>query len=181
VQLEQQLQQLDEQRQHVTQQLEQLEGLEGGRDQFGVADLQQQLQVSSMQAGCGSHCWQVAAHQAAPAMCDRQLLLYKHLVCRHAWWRLVLLTSSLCAALFLLHVLYRAPPPHTHTRSHKHTHSQSYNEQHQQATSRLSDLDRQFESAVAHILGITPEQQPRQLAEALQEQQQLQEVQVRCC
>lgn len=45
VQLEQQIQQLDEQRQHVALQLEQLEGLEGGRDQLGVADLQQQLQV----------------------------------------------------------------------------------------------------------------------------------------
>lgn len=55
VQLEQQIQQLDEQRQHVGVQLEQLEGLEGGRDQLGVADLQQQLQVSSMQAGCSPH------------------------------------------------------------------------------------------------------------------------------
>lgn len=58
-------------------------------------------------------------------------------------------------------------------------HPQSYDEQHQQATSRLSELDVQFESAVASILGITPEQQPHLLAEALQEQQQLQEVQVR--
>lgn len=56
---------------------------------------------------------------------------------------------------------------------------QSYAQQHQAATDRLADLDRQFESAVASILGITAEQQPQLLAEALQEQQQLQEVQVR--
>lgn len=47
VQLEQQIQQLDEQRQHVAVQLEQLEGLEGGKDQIGVSDLKQQLQVRS--------------------------------------------------------------------------------------------------------------------------------------
>jgi hypothetical protein len=57
-------------------------------------------------------------------------------------------------------------------------HPQSYVEQHQEATSRLSDLDKQFEAAVASILGITADQQPQLLAEALQEQQQLQEVQV---
>jgi hypothetical protein len=45
LQLEQQIQQLAEQRQHVAVQLEQLEGLEGGKDQIGVSDLKQQLQV----------------------------------------------------------------------------------------------------------------------------------------
>lgn len=55
---------------------------------------------------------------------------------------------------------------------------QTYNEQHQQASDRLSELDRQFESAVASILGIAAEQQPQLLAAALQEQQQLQDVQV---
>jgi hypothetical protein len=58
---------------------------------------------------------------------------------------------------------------------------QLYVEQHQQATSRLSDLDKQFEAAVANVLGITADQQPQLLAEALQAQQQLQEVQVGGC
>lgn len=44
LQLEQQMQQLDEQRQHVAAQLEQLDGCEGG-DMLGVSDLKQQLQV----------------------------------------------------------------------------------------------------------------------------------------
>lgn len=48
LQLEQQIQQLSEQRQHVTVQLEQLEGCEGGKDDVGVADLKQQLQVSML-------------------------------------------------------------------------------------------------------------------------------------
>lgn len=46
LQLEQQIQHLSEQRQHVAVQLEQLEGCEGGKDDVGVADLKQQLQVS---------------------------------------------------------------------------------------------------------------------------------------
>lgn len=50
MQLEQQIKQLEEQRQHVAVQLEQLEGLEGGKDQIGVSDLKQQLQVSSSSA-----------------------------------------------------------------------------------------------------------------------------------
>jgi hypothetical protein len=50
MQLEQQIQQLAEQRQHVAVQLEQLEGLEGGKDQIGVSDLKQQLQVRSYPA-----------------------------------------------------------------------------------------------------------------------------------
>jgi hypothetical protein len=48
MQLEEQLQQLQEQKQHVAQQLEQLQGLEGGgssKDAIGVSDLEQQLQV----------------------------------------------------------------------------------------------------------------------------------------
>lgn len=55
---------------------------------------------------------------------------------------------------------------------------QSYKQEQQQATNRLADLDRQFEAAVAAILGITPDQHPQLLAAALQEQQQLQEAQV---
>jgi hypothetical protein len=57
-------------------------------------------------------------------------------------------------------------------------HTQAYAEQHQQATARLSELERTFEAAVASILGIAAEQQPQLLAAALQEQQQLQDVQV---
>lgn len=192
VQLEQQIQQLDEQRQHVAVQLEQLEGLEGGRDQLGVADLQQQLRVSSMQAGCGPHWWLLHTSSichvlllAAHASTADMTCLFQSTEA-HAYpsagscpavkapslplalWCLVFPTAS-CP--LLLDMLCCTPPRP----------AQSYNEQHQQATSRLSDLDRQFESAVAQILGITPEQQPRLLAEALQEQQHLQEVQVRCC
>jgi hypothetical protein len=47
LQLEQQIRQLEEQRQHVSVQLEQLQGCEGGKDDVGVADLKQQLQVLS--------------------------------------------------------------------------------------------------------------------------------------
>lgn len=56
---------------------------------------------------------------------------------------------------------------------------QSYEEQRQAAAVRLADLQQQFEAAVAGILGLTPGQQPHLLAAALQEQQQLQEAQVR--
>lgn len=58
-------------------------------------------------------------------------------------------------------------------------HTQTYAEQHQQVTARLSELERTFEAAVTSILGIAAEQQPQLLAAALQEQQQLQDVQVR--
>lgn len=73
------------------------------------------------------------------------------------------------------------PPLLPHLCAHALMLLQTYEEQHQQASSRLSDLDRQFKSAVASILGITPDGQPQQLAAALQEQQQLQEVQVCAC
>jgi hypothetical protein len=51
VQLEQQLQQLDEQRAHVALQLEQLEGCDGEKDQLGISDLKQQLQVGTCLTG----------------------------------------------------------------------------------------------------------------------------------
>lgn len=110
------------------------------------------LSLSEHRCACMSLCWQLRGSSCLSL----------------ALWCLVFPTAS---RPLLLHMLWCTPPRP----------AQSYNEQHQQATSRLSDLDRQFESAVAQILGITPEQQPRRLAEALQEQQQLQEVQVRCC
>jgi hypothetical protein len=45
LQLEQQMQQAQEQKQHVAVQLEQLEGCESSRDNLGISDLRAQLQV----------------------------------------------------------------------------------------------------------------------------------------
>jgi len=74
MQLEQQLQQLDEQRQHVAAQLEQLAGLESGQDQLGVSDLQQQLKV----------CWYQRNHITAMAYVPKGLqVLNPHQPCLH--------------------------------------------------------------------------------------------------
>jgi hypothetical protein len=57
---------------------------------------------------------------------------------------------------------------------------QAYEQQEQQAQQQLAEQQRQFEAAVADILGIPAgQQQTGQLAEAVQEQQQLQEAEVR--
>jgi hypothetical protein len=57
---------------------------------------------------------------------------------------------------------------------------QAYEQQEQQAQQQLGEQQRQFEAAVADILGIAAgQQQAGQLAEAVQEQQQLQEAEVR--
>ena len=71
LQLEQQIQQLEEQRQHVSVQLEQLQGCDGGKDDVGVADLKQQLQVlSACRDTClravAAACWHVAALHLHP-------------------------------------------------------------------------------------------------------------------
>lgn len=55
---------------------------------------------------------------------------------------------------------------------------QEYEQQEQQASEGLAKQQKQFETAVAEILGIPAEQQSSQFAEAVQQQQLLQEVQV---
>eukprot|EP00879_Flechtneria_rotunda_P033130 GHRR01036666.1.p1 GENE.GHRR01036666.1~~GHRR01036666.1.p1 ORF type:complete len:165 (+),score=97.24 GHRR01036666.1:517-1011(+) len=54
---------------------------------------------------------------------------------------------------------------------------QTYQLQGQQACAQLAALDKSFKAAVADILGIAAEQEPKELAAAFQEQQHLQAVQ----
>lgn len=56
---------------------------------------------------------------------------------------------------------------------------QDYEYQEEQAQEQLTGLNKQFEATVADILGIAAEQQASQLAQAVLEQQQLQEAEVR--